>query len=346
MASAIARGQITIVDLNDGKSINLFLSSNQPATQIFNKENSSYNPNYASSPFLVITPEIYVSGATGNQVAQLAGTPTWKINGSTDLTAYAATASETSPYELKIKKNLESITQMVIECTVTYVDPETSARTIAKATYTVTKVENTGQQIRAVCYAPNGSVFKNGITGTLTAHCDLWRGSTIDTTNVVYSWYRLEEGTWTKLIATNTYGITGCTTNEITIPASAILNIDSFKCVVRDTDSASGTYGSEVSDILTFADMTDPYMVEIQAPQGTTLTSGMTSTTLTVNLWQNGMQLDDSFFTDATVKWKKFNKLGVQDTSWGSSGTKTGRSITVTRDEISVAATFIVEISK
>ena len=39
-ASAIARGQITIVDLNDGKSINLFLSSNQPATQIFNKENS------------------------------------------------------------------------------------------------------------------------------------------------------------------------------------------------------------------------------------------------------------------------------------------------------------------
>ena len=346
MASAIARGQITIVDLNDGKSINLFLSSNQPATQIFNKENSSYNPNYASSPFLVITPEIYVSGATGNQVAQLAGSPTWKINGSTDLTAYSATASETSPYELKIKKNLESVTQMVIECTVTYVDPETSARTIAKATYTVTKVENTGQQIRAVCYAPNGSVFKNGIIGTLTAHCDLWRGSTIDTTNVVYSWYRLEGGTWTKLIATNTYGITGCTTNEITIPASAILNIDSFKCVVRDTDSASGTYGSEVSDILTFADMTDPYMVEIQAPQGTTLTSGMTSTTLTVNLWQNGMQLDDSFFTDATVKWKKFNKLGVQDTSWGSSGTKTGRSITVTRDEISVAATFIVEISK
>ena len=35
----IARGQITIVDLNDGKSINLFLSSNQPATQIFNQEN-------------------------------------------------------------------------------------------------------------------------------------------------------------------------------------------------------------------------------------------------------------------------------------------------------------------
>ena len=98
--------------------------------------------------------------------------------------------------------------------------------------------------------------------------------------------------------------------------------------------------------MITFADMTDPYMVEIQAPQGTTLTSGMTSTTLTVNIWQNGAQLDDSFFNGATVTWRKYNKLGVLDTSWGTNGAKTGRSLTVTRDEISVAATFIVEISK
>lgn len=346
MASAIARGQITIVDLNDGKSINLFLSSNQPATQIFNKENSSYNPNYTNSPFLVITPEVYVSGASGSQVAQLAGTPTWKINGSTDLTAWSATATSSAPYALTIKKNLTSVTQLTIECTVSYVDPETTAQTTAKAVYTVTKVENTGQQIRAVCYAPDGSVFKNGLTSSLKAHCDLWRGSVIDDTKVTYSWYRLVSGTWTKLTASNTYGITGCTTNEITIPASAVLNIDSFKCVIKDTDSASGTYNSEVYDLITFADMTDPYMVEIQAPQGTTLKAGVNSTTLTVNLWQNGAPLSDSFFQGATVTWRKYNKLGVADTSWGTNGAKTGRSLTVTRDEISVAATFMVEISK
>lgn len=346
MPSAIARGQITIVDLNDGKSINLFLSANKPATQIFNKENSSYTPNYPTSPYLVITPEVYVSGSATNQVAQLLGTPTWKINGSTSLSSFGATAATTSPYALTIKQNLTSVTQLTIECTVVYVDPETSAQTTAKALFTVTKVENTGQQIRAVCYAPNGSVFKNGITGNLTAHCDLWRGSVIDDTNVTYTWYRLVSGSWTKLIASNTYGITGCTTNEITIPSSAILNIDSFKCVVKDTDTASGTYQSEVYDLITIADMTDPYIVEIQAPAGTTLTAGITSTTLTVNIWQNGAALADAFFTDATITWRKFNKLGVQDTSWGTSGVKTGRSITVTRSEISVAATFTVEISK
>ena len=66
----------------------------------------------------------------------------------------------------------------------------------------------------------------------------------------------------------------------------------------------------------------------------------------TVNIWQNGAQLDDSFFNGATITWRKYNKLGVLDTSWGTNGAKTGRSLTVTRDEISVAATFIVEISK
>ena len=346
MANAIARGQITIVDLNDGKSVNLFLGANQPATQIFNKENSSYTPNYPTSPYLVITPEVYVSGSATNQVAQLAGQPTWKINGSTSLSSFGATAASSSPYALTIKQNLTNKTTLTIECTATYVDPDTSAQTTAKAIFTVTKVENTGQQIRAVCYAPNGSVFKNGIASSLKAHCDLWRGSAIDSTNVTYTWYHLNNGSWEQLTSSNTLGITGVTTNEITIPASAVLNIDTFKCVIKDTDTASGTYQSEVADILTFADMTDPYSVEIQAPAGTTLTAGQTSTTLTVNVWQNGAMLPDSFFTGATCKWRKYNKTGTLDTSWGTSGVKTGRTLTVTRSEISVAATFTVEIEK
>lgn len=170
--------------------------------------------------------------------------------------------------------------------------------------------------------------------------------STIDNTNVTYTWQKLGSGTWTTITSANAEGITGYTTNEITIPESAVLNFESFKCVIKDTDAASGTYNTSVSDIISFADMSDPYQVEITTPQGTTLTSGLTSTTLTVQCWQNGALLADSFFTGATCKWRKFNKLGVQDTSWGTSGIKTGRSITVTSDEVSVAATFTVEIEK
>ena len=48
----------------------------------------------------------------------------------------------------------------------------------------------------------------------------------------------------------------------------------------------------------------------------------------------------------AVCTWRKYSKAGVLDSAWGTSGTKTGRKLTVTRDEVSVAATFQVEISK
>ena len=74
--AVISRGQITIVDLTDGKSINLYLGSNVALTQIYNKENSTYSPNWAASPFLVITPEVYVTGVATNQISRLKGPPT------------------------------------------------------------------------------------------------------------------------------------------------------------------------------------------------------------------------------------------------------------------------------
>lgn len=344
--SVISRGQITIVDLTDGKSINLYLGSNVALTQIYNKENSTYSPNWSASPFLVITPEVYVTGVATNQISRIKGPPTWKINGSATLTTYGATASQTAPYALTIKNNMASYAQMHVECEVTYVDPETTAETKAKANVSYSKTEYAGQLICAIAYAPNGTVFKNGSATSLKAHCDMWRGSTIDNTLVIYMWYKLGSGVWTEITSANAGGITGYTTNEITIPASAVLNFESFKCEIRDNDSSSGTYNTTVADIISFADMSDPYQVEITTPQGTTLTSGLTSTTLTAQVWQNGALLVDSFFTGATCRWRKFNKNGVLDTAWGSSGIKTGRSITVTRAEVSVAATFTVEIDK
>lgn len=344
--AVISRGQITIVDLNDGKSINLYLGGNVATTQIFNKENSSYVPNWTASPFLVITPEVYVTGVGTNQVSRLKGVPVWKINGSTTIATFGATAATIAPYALTIKNNMTSVGQLQVECEVIYVDPDTTAETKAKANITYTKTTNAGQLICAIAYAPNGTVFKNGDITTLKAHCDMWRGSVIDNTNVTYKWYKLGSGAWTEITSANAGGITGFTTNEIAIPEAAVLNFESFKCEIKDTDAASGTYNTTVSDILSFADMSDPYQVEIIAPAGTTLTSGLTSTNLTVNCWQNGALLPDSFFTGATCTWRKFNKLGVQDTAWGTAGVKTGRSLTVTRDEVSVAATFTVEISK
>ena len=119
----------------------------------------------------------------------------------------------------------------------------------------------------------------------------MWRGSSVDATDVSYQWYKLVSGTWTASTSANAVslgGFTGYTTKTLTIPAAAVLNFENFKCEVKDTDSGSATYNKTVADYISFADMTDPYMVDIVAPTGTTLKAGVTSTELTVNVWQNG----------------------------------------------------------
>ena len=207
---------------------------------------------------------------------------------------------------------------------------------------TFTKTENAGQLITAISYAPNGTIFKQGVA-SLKAHCDLWRGSTIDDTNVVYQWYKLSDGTWTKLDATTNFGITGYQSNEITIPSSAVLNFETFKCEIKDTDPASGTKDTKVSDIISFADLTDPYQIELVSPAGDKIVNGLGQIDITAEVWQNGEKIpNETATTKFNFTWKKFNKDGVQDTNWG---TKTGQVLTVTAADISIKATFVVELT-
>lgn len=107
----IARGQISIIDLNDAKSLNMYLRSSQPTTQIFNSDNSSFVPSWSEDPYLVITPELFVSGTTTDQMFQVKTKPVYTINGSDKLADFGASVATTSPYALTIKKNMVDVSQ-------------------------------------------------------------------------------------------------------------------------------------------------------------------------------------------------------------------------------------------
>jgi hypothetical protein len=346
---AIARGQITITNLNDAKSLNVYLGSNQPMTQIFNKENSSYVPNWGAAPHLVITPELYVSGTTENVAKHLKATPTYKINGSSDLAAFGATVGTATPYALTIKNNMGSRTQLKIEFSGVYREPDTGLESPVKAVATYTKAENTAQLIHAIAYAPKGNIFKNGQQERLTAHCDLWRGGSIETRSLAYQWYKMKsDGTWEKLDAQKSYGITGYTTNEINIPASAVLNIEAFKCDIKDNLAGSGTKDKTVSAFINFTDLSDPYVIDITSSTGDKLVNGQGSTTLSPKVWQDGQVFADTA-VDAKFdfSWQRFDKDGKLDTQWGGKdiSTKKGRTQTVTSNDVKVKSTFVVELS-
>ena len=343
--AAIARGQITIVDLNDAKSLHLFLGSNSAATQIFNRDNKSYVPDYTgTSTHLVITPELYVSGTSSNIISSIKAAPVWSINGSQTLATFGGTVGTASPWALTISQNMTTVAQMRIDCTVTYTDPDTSVDLIVKASITITKSENAGSLCCAIATCPNGSIFKNNDVTSLKAHCDFWRGGSIDTTNVTYLWQKLVSGAWTNMRSANT----GYNTNEITINASDVLNYETFRCKVTDTDPSSGQNQTTFYDYVSFSDLSDPYVVEVSSTTGDKIINGTGSTTLKAVVWQNGLPFSD---TDATNKfvftWTKYNSSGTLDTTWGDATlhTKTGASITVLASEVTGKGTFVCELS-
>lgn len=331
----LAQQTYSVRRLIDGKTLNFVLQSNQAMTQLFTPDPSTYVPNYSATPFLVITPSILIAGETGDQIAKLKKAPTWKINDSATLTSFGATASASSPYALTIKNNMTSISQMKIECEGIYVQPNTLAEMPVKAAMTFTKVTNNGASIIAVVSAPLGTIFKNGLVSTLRAHCDLWRGSSIDNTSVAYTWSINQSGTWVVLTSTNAaiYGITGYTTNEIVIPSSAVINYASFKCAIKDTDSGSSTYNKSVEDFVSFVDMSDPYEIDIDFPNGDGVVSGGIAT-VKVQVRQGATRMADAFFVGKTIKHFRFNAAGALDDTWGTAGYKTGRSLDIAESDL------------
>jgi len=273
---------------------------------------------------------------------------TWTINGAA-ATAYG-TISISSPYALTINKNMASVTSLQIVCNARYTDPDTGAITPITASTTINRIDTAGSNITADITYPNGTTFYKSEVSSLKLTCTMYRGGVADTTKVSYQWYQKStSGTWTKLTSSNAGTITGYTTATLTIYPNDVLNFEQFKCICTDTDTSSPTYiaGHRTCEAVsqTIVDLTDPYTIEIDAPAGNVLSSGATSCTLTANVKQGVEYVPDSFYTNATFTWTKADKTGTGDTTWGTNGTKTGRSITVTRSEISVKATFTVVLS-
>lgn len=435
MAVKVARGQVTIVDQNDAVSLQSFIGSNQPLTQVFNKDTGVYAPSWVTTPFLVLTPSLFVSGKTNDQMDSVgnsttltagikSGSAKWYKNGvaitsGQDSCTIAAAAGK---YALTIKANHMSVNAPQVRYAFEAVYIDSNGLEISfRAEVQYTQHLNAGAMIAAVCYAPDGIVFKNGEVNSLRAHCDLWRGATIDTTNVTYAWgikdsgvfaptslaaaaasgattvtvasvtnmeaggkvtigsaqytissvnastkvvtltsalsaaaasgasvscpyYNSMLGTgWSCLSSTNQRGVTaGWTTNEITITADAVLNFETFKCAIKDTDTSAGNASANkvVCDILSFSDMSDPITVDLVSQKGFTIKNNSNDVDVKATLYRNGTELDADG-TGYTYTWKLWN-------SAGSSVVKTynGKAITVAKADVTGKGVLMCEVSK
>jgi hypothetical protein len=361
---AISTGQITIVDYNDAVSLTGFISANLALTQTFNPDNATYAPNFATTN-MVLTPSLFKSGSGVDLITDSVEKSNiqsikW-YDGAAEITdgatyGYPAYVQGNNR-PLTIKQNVLSGSTYSKTYTVeiVYKDPYSGLNLTYKNSITINRINNGGGVTMAVCTTPNGNVYKNGGGTTLTAHCDLLRSSGVDTTNNTYQWYKYDTSqttdvgggvNWKKLDSSYNLGCTGYATADLTIPSSAVQGIAMFKCVITDNDSASPTYNQKFSDTVTIVDQTDPIQVVVVSSAGDVLKNGLGSSTLTAKLYRSGVEID-SGGTLYTYKWYRADKDGNADPNFGGAGInyKTGKTLTIGDADVTVKATFTVEIS-
>lgn len=341
MATVKARGQVTIVDLNDAKQVQLLMDIKYPV-QMYNPDTKVFTPNFGSDNN-VVTPKIYVTGNGTNLVSKLT-TLKYDIDG-TVVNAGATSgqysvAAISAGGALTIKGNITG-NSLPIKVTAVYHDDETGQDTTLEAQGFVAKTANAGALFQVVLTQPKGNSFDAGNNvSTLTAEAKCFRGGVQDTDGITYKWYSLNLATqtWVQLsqdIAT-TAGV-----STLTVKASDVLNVQTFKCEAID-----GTDRSEA--IVTFEDRTDPYSVEIFSPTGLQIKNGQGSTTLCARVYRGTEKIEDEATATKkfTYTWTKFDKNGNKSNFAGTtSAQKTGNPLAVAATDIDQKATFYCEVS-
>ena len=162
-------------------------------------------------------------------------------------------------------------------------------------------------------------------TGTATLTFSVFRkGKDVSTTCGDITW-RVGE-----TISTNK-------TNTLTIAGSSIDNFVNVKASVV-------IQGTTYYDTISIIDVSDPIQVMIMSSLGDQFVNGFTSTELTADIWQNGDKIDEDG-SKYNYTWKKFDRNGDRDNTFGTNGVKTGKIITVTGTEVSRKAIFVCELS-
>lgn len=414
----IMNGQITIVDQLDTTYISATLESNKSLVQLYNTEDGKLNPDWTVYPYLVLTPGVWSGDPDDNLlISQKENIKDfkWTKNG---------LSIENSPTHV-IDEN-KVLTIKTNELTLNpnirygfygvYVDPLTKAETPFYSSLSFVRVETSGVTIQAVMLYPLGSIFKNDDVDFLKAHCDLWRGSYIDNTDVEYKWFIEKPGVfdpkftsatakvgdnvlhvdntigmvrdsnirilgydyvvatvnssttlvltetlkqdipsgtriynpyynssggigWAYIDEVNNFGVTGYTTNEITIPESTVLNFATFKCVITDLDSKSITYNQSVYATASFLDQQDPLQIAFNTPEGTIFKNKTGTITIEAEVWRNGEELDEDGST-YIYDWIQYDKDGQIIPTFS----RINKTILITSDDVDSKSNFEVRL--
>lgn len=351
----IASGQITIVDLNDGKIVQTYTTMSLGDAQIYKPDTHMYTPDYTAidednNPVpQVASAKVFISGQSIDMAPTAACTNwVWKVNGSTTLPAWA-TVNSSAPHKLIINSNISpSIGKLDIAWSCTLTDPDSKTVSTVEGSKTITLVQSAGAVGLVVITQPLGNTFESGQGVTqLTAEARLMRGGEHDKTVNSVSWEILDIATAQWVPRTTGVAALNDGVSVLTVTADDVLNFQTFRCTMTDTET-----GESFSNIVTFLDSTDPYMVELYTLTGDVIKNGSGSTTIYARLCRGGEILEDGESVLYNYSFAKFDKDG-HATPWSDTSNtilgaiiKFGNPIVVQATDIYMKATFYCNVTK
>ena len=311
----VASGQITIVDLNDGRALQSYTQASLGDTQLYTPDTKTYTPDYTATP-LEVTAKIFLSGYASDQ-APGANCTAWKwvVNGD------EVTASSSG---LSFVKNVLTVSSNKVE-----------------GYKTLTLVQSAGATGMVVIECPDGDTFDRGnVAGTLRAVARLYRGASVDATvkNPVWEVLDSANGGWRALAAAHHTGPDASGRCTLTVKPSEVLNFQTFRCTLTDSES-----GEKFSNIVTFYDATDRSSVEVYTLTGNVIKNGQGDTDIYARLWRDGVKVEDIDTPAAdrkyTYRWTKYNANGLPENWAGTTSnvkdTAKVPKVTLTAAEVS-----------
>ncbi len=341
---AKASASYTIMDYTDGVTLLGSIESNHPRTTLYDTATQTHNPSWATTA-LKLTPKITKAGSATDLVSSLVsgkwqrriagGNWTDVVNGQNNETVAASTKILT----VNQNKMVQDTWQVEYKFIAVYPDPVLNLNIDYEMIITFNRVANGTSFVVARAFAPIGDMFKNNKPASLTVKAELLRGTTEDTTNLNYVWKKSTNGSsWTT--------VSGATTATLSVTPAMVDSFAMFRCEIKDTDAASDTYNQTfISEGVTILDVSDPYQVVIQSSAGQFFKNHTGSTILTAKVYQDGNEVDTTG-TNLTYTWTMTDKDGTNITNAaGVTFPKTGKTLSVTHDMVTVKGTFFCEIS-
>lgn len=339
---AKASSSYTIMDYTDGVTLLGSIESNHPRTVLYDTTTQTHNPSWATTA-LTLTPKLTKAGSTTDLVGTLksgkwqrkipGGEWTDVVSGSNGETVVAATKVLT----VNQNKMIGNIWQVEYKFVAVYTDPILQLDLDYEMIASFSRVSNGTSFVVARAFTPGGDQFKNGNPASLKIKAELIRGTTQDTTNLTYAWEKSTNGTtWSA--------VTG-STSELTVTPAMVDSFAMFRCKITDTDASSDTYQDVfTTEGVTILDVSDPYQIHIFSSAGNFFKNGVGTSVLTAIVYQDQQEVD-SEGTGFTYTWTMTDKDGNNVPSAGGvTFPKTGKTLLITHDMITVKGTFFCSI--